>query len=326
MDWDDRVSNRLKVSDLRLLFAVVQAGGMAKAAAQLNLSQPAISKAIATLEKTVGVRLLDRNSRGIEPTCYGRALLRRGVAIFDELRQGVNEIRSLSDPSAGELRIASCKSISAGILGPVIKRMSERYPRVRLSVQPLLLSAKPLFPQLDNREVDLVFTRLSPHNERDDVEVEILFDDQICLAVGKRGPWGSRRKVELTDLINARWISVPFDDVGGVAIAKAFRARGLEPPKIAVTTYSIHLRSSLATNARFVAALPASVLRLNAHGLRELSIGLPISPWPIAIITPKHRTLNPVVELFRECARDITKLLAPRSNRSMPYWSADDKF
>ena len=79
MDPDDRISSRLKVSDLRLLHAVVQSGGMAKAAAQLNISQPAVSKAIAALERTLGVRLLDRNSRGVEATLYGRALLRRGA-------------------------------------------------------------------------------------------------------------------------------------------------------------------------------------------------------------------------------------------------------
>src|SRR5262249_54495939 len=106
MQLVDRVSQRLKLRDLRLLDAVVRWKSMAKAATQLNVTQPAVSKAIAEMEHTLGVRLLDRSRQGIEPTPYGRALLKRGAAIFDELRQGVREIEFLSDPAAGEVRIS----------------------------------------------------------------------------------------------------------------------------------------------------------------------------------------------------------------------------
>jgi DNA-binding transcriptional LysR family regulator len=62
---------------------------MAKAAAEFAISQPAVSKAIADMEHTLGLRLLDRSRNGIQPTAYGRALVRRGVAVFDELKHGV---------------------------------------------------------------------------------------------------------------------------------------------------------------------------------------------------------------------------------------------
>jgi len=86
MDLDDRTLRRLKLSDLRLFLAVVQLGGMAKAAAHLNISQSAVSKAIGALERTLGARLLERHPQGVEPTPYGRALLKGGIAVFDELK------------------------------------------------------------------------------------------------------------------------------------------------------------------------------------------------------------------------------------------------
>ena len=107
---------------------------MAKAAAHLNLSQPAVSKAIAALEHTLGVRLLDRSRQGVEPTPHGRALLRRGVAIFDELRQGVSEIEFLADPSSGELRIGCADSMLAGLLPVVINKLCDRHPRLTFRV------------------------------------------------------------------------------------------------------------------------------------------------------------------------------------------------
>src|SRR5687768_17720008 len=89
MNLDDRTLRRLKLSDLRIFHAVVKRGGMAKAATDLNISQPAVSKAIAALEHTLSVRLLERHPQGVDPTIYGRALLKGGIAVFDELQQSV---------------------------------------------------------------------------------------------------------------------------------------------------------------------------------------------------------------------------------------------
>ena len=87
----DHSVNRLKLHELQVLLAVAQAGNMAKAAAQLALSEPAVSRTISDMENTLGVSLFDRSSKGVEPTAYGRALIKRGVAVFDELRQGIRE-------------------------------------------------------------------------------------------------------------------------------------------------------------------------------------------------------------------------------------------
>lgn len=102
VDWEERIGRRLRLRDLHVFFTVVQTGSLAKAAAVLHVSQPAVSQLIIDLEHAVGAKLFDRGSRGVTPTIYGRALLARGRAAFDELRQGVQEIEFLSDPAAGE--------------------------------------------------------------------------------------------------------------------------------------------------------------------------------------------------------------------------------
>src|SRR4051795_7351880 len=105
MQVSDRIGRRMKLHDLNVLMAVVQAGSMSKAAIILNTTQSAISRSIADLEHTIGARLLDRNAQGVEPTQYGCALLKRSTVVFDELKQGVQEIEFLSDPGSGELRV-----------------------------------------------------------------------------------------------------------------------------------------------------------------------------------------------------------------------------
>src|SRR5262249_56774951 len=101
MQWSERIGRRLKLRDLHFLLTVAKAGSMGKAATELAVSQPVVSKAIADLERVLGTRLLDRGAQGVEPTLYGRALLKWSVAVFDDLRQGVKEVEFLTDPTAG---------------------------------------------------------------------------------------------------------------------------------------------------------------------------------------------------------------------------------
>src|SRR5262249_49029699 len=89
MKWTDSVARRIKFKDLQIVLAVARSRSMGRAAADLAISQPAISRAIGDLERQLGVKLFDGNRRGVEPTSYGDAVFKSAVVIFDELRQSV---------------------------------------------------------------------------------------------------------------------------------------------------------------------------------------------------------------------------------------------
>ena len=110
---------------------------MAKAAAELRVAQPTVSEVIANLENAYGVQLFDRSPRGVEPTVYGRALLKRSVAVFDEIKQSGKDIEFLTDPTVGELRIGCVESLSATIVPQLILRFSHQYPGVIVHVDDL---------------------------------------------------------------------------------------------------------------------------------------------------------------------------------------------
>ena len=117
INWDNQFGRRIRLRHLHVFLTVVQTGSMAKAATQLGVAQPTISETIANLESSYGVRLLDRNPRGVEPTIYGSALHTRCLAAFDELRQTGRDMEHLADPKAGELRIG-CQEFPAGDHAP----------------------------------------------------------------------------------------------------------------------------------------------------------------------------------------------------------------
>ena len=100
---DTRIGRRLRFRDLQVFFAVAECGGMARAAAQLGVTQPAVSDIIAGIESAFGCACSIAARRGLSPTIYGRALLKRGLAAIDELKQGIRDIEFLADPTVGEM-------------------------------------------------------------------------------------------------------------------------------------------------------------------------------------------------------------------------------
>ena len=139
----------------------------------------------------------------------------------------------------------------------------------------------------------------------DRLNVETLFNDELVLAAAAQSTWAGRRKVNLAELVDERWIlSVPGTWVNSV-IADAFRELELKMPKSGLNTLSIHLRANLVATSSCITAFPRSVLDLygKPFGLKALPVKLPSRPWPVTILTLKGRILSPVAERFIESAR-----------------------
>ena len=314
MRWTDRIGRRLKLHDLHILMAVAQQGSMAKAARELAVSQPVVSKTISDLERTVGAKLLDRTRYGVEPTLYGRALVKRSNAIFDELRQSIRELESLADPTVGELAIGCSESISSGMLPSIIDQFSQRCPRVILDLD--TADTGILLGKLRDRSLDLMLARTGEdiwvNQFEADLNLEVLFNDELVVAAGAKHRCARSRKIELSALANERWIFGPPNTWSHKVLTAAFRACGLSMPEVSLRTLSVHARTSLLTTGQFVTVLPISILRhdLTRLPITMLPVELPADPWPVAVVTLKNRTLGPVAERFLECARAVAKTIS----------------
>jgi len=309
MPWNDRTKRQLKLRDLDILMVVVQAGGMGKAARRLDMSQPAVSKAIADLEHTLGVRLVLRTQKGIEPTPYGLALVKRGVAMFNELRQGVQDIEFLADPTAGELRIGATEPLAVAIVAPVIEQLSRQYPRMAFQVVGGDLLGT--YRNIEERNVEFVISRVSGALP-DGCAAETLFYDSMVVATGANNPLTRRRKIELSELVDEPWTQQLADNHFGWLVANAFQAAGLSPPRMTISSSYLMLRYELLAAGRLLTVVPGFSLKLpRKHSfLRALPVELPHSRHPVAIITLKNRELSPLAQLFCERVRAITKPLA----------------
>jgi DNA-binding transcriptional LysR family regulator len=309
MSWNERTKRRLKLRDLDILATLIDAGSMGKAASRLNVSQPAVSKAVAELEAALGVRLVDRGRRGITPTPYGLALQKRSVAIFNDLRQSVQDIEFLSDPTTGEIRIGTTDPISVAIVSPCIDRLSRKHPRMSFHV--VAGDNTSLFRQVMERNVELAICRMIGPLP-DDLAAEVLFHDTLAVLTSARNPLTRRRKLTLADLMNQPWVQLPAESLFGSMVSDVFRAHGHEPPRPTVVTLSEYLKNDFLAKGRFLTVLPSFMLRVPGWHppLKALPVALPDTRRPIGIVTLKGRMLTPLARLFIENIHAIAKPMA----------------
>jgi DNA-binding transcriptional LysR family regulator len=321
IEWDRQIGRRLRLRDLFVFLTVAEIGSMGRAAAKLGVATPSISEVIAGLEHAVGARLLDRSPKGVVTTPYGEALLARTRAAFDELRQGIRDIEFIGDAQAGELRIGCPESITAGFLLPILQRLTSIYPRLLFDVRQVQQPTID-YPELRDRKVDLVLARWGDDSYAaemsGELQVEILLNDPFALVASRNSKWGRRRRLDLGELTDARFIIPPSDAWGGALVVEAFRRRGLPIPNLVISTLSISLRNEMIAGGDFVTLLTRSVVRTfgKRYSLKVLPIGLPTHRSPVGVVMLKNRTVAPAVKLFIQCAREVATSMTHQLHRN----------
>jgi DNA-binding transcriptional LysR family regulator len=313
MDWTDRIGRRLKPRDLHIFLAVAESGSMAKAAETLACSRPVISRTIADLEATLGVKLLDRAAQGVEPTRYGRALLSRSIAVFDELRKSVKEIEFLAEPGSGELRFGSLEPLMAGVASAAIAHLSKKFPRLVFHTE--LGNADAQIQFLRNRKCEVALTRQFPGPAEPDMQEEALFHDRLLLVTSAENPLARKRRLSIGDLAREQWILAPHERDIGAPIFNAFQAANLAMPTVNILSYSLSLRYSLLESGPFITAIPASAIAFGPMKKFVRVLPIELAPWerPTILMTLKDRSLSPPAEAFIDSVRELCGPLRGRA-------------
>ncbi len=309
-----RIERRVSLRDLRVLVSVIESGSMGKAARLLATSQPAISRSIADLEHAFGVRLLERSAYGVEPTRYGSALLKRGIAMFDELGQGAKDIGFLADPSVGDLSIAASIALAEGLVCSVMNDLSRRYPRLNFDV--LASDTATAYRALLDRKVDLAVVHVIDPIVTEHMHVETLLRDPHVVVAGLQNRLLRRRRIKLSDLVDEPWAMPPPGSPYCSVVFEAFRASKLKIPRSVVSS-TLPVRTTLLATGNFLSMVPWSVMQFPPKNLllRTLPIDLPATARPLALVTLKNRTLNPVAGVFADQMRATAKRLTNAQSR-----------
>lgn len=318
MSSANRMAKRVTLRELKLFLAVASSGSLLRAAEDIGLTQPALSRAIAALEGTLGVRLFDRSNRGVAPTPHGEILLRHANGVFEELRQAVDEMEFLTDASRGNVRVGATPAICAALLPHTIRNVLASRPRLQFHVEEL--DAAKLRGELVGRSLDLGIGSGRVAGESNELVFERLFEDRLFVVAGSGHPLAARRSVTLEEAARHQWVLPASEGAVAAQLKGEFRRQGVDYPASVVTTMSMLVRYELIATNAFLSVMYGSVLQygIAARCLHVLPIDFPAG-IPIGVIRPKNRTLAPSAELLvqalREAVRPMGTLNAKRLRR-----------
>ena len=208
-DLIQRLPRHLKMGELRVFVTVLEHRSFRKAAAVLHLSQPAVTKAIASLEQTLGCKLFHRVANGVEATVHGITFAPRAVAVFDEMRRAAQDLALISSGAVGTLRVGIVPMPAIPMLPVAIDRLMGAHPDIFVSV--VEARETELLDRLRRRDIEVAILRLAVLEPGEDLQVAPLYEERLCVVAGKEHPLAGRSRVTWPDLLRERWVMPPAD-------------------------------------------------------------------------------------------------------------------
>ena len=242
------------LSQLRAFLCVVEAGTIGRAARELHMSQPALSRAIKRLEDTVGEHLFERHTTGMRLTTFGAALVPHARVLNYEEEAAREKINAMRGLATGALRVGTTSSTSALMLPKILSSFSQRWPAIRIDAIEGVRDQ--LTVALTNYDVDLILAA-DAADSADVVSLkECRWTENISVVVGASHPLRHECKgLTLEQIRSERWGMVPEGTEPHERLTQLFTAQGMEPPKMMVSTTSIQLLKSMVVHANLVSWL-----------------------------------------------------------------------
>lgn len=273
-----RLARQLKMGELRVFVAVLEHRSFRKACAVVHLSQPAVTKTIASLEETLGVKLFDRHANGVEPTAHGLSFAPRAIAIFEELRRAAQDLTIVSSGAKGALRVGTVPMPAIPFLPIAIKRLVDVHPNVFVSVVESIESD--LLDRLRKRDIELAILRLSLFDPDEDLQVATLFEEKLCVVASRDHPLATRTDLTWPELLEERWVMPPPDCYFFEHVLRTLDRLGLALPRHVVESFSIHIQFGMVLHGAMLSFGLRSQIAFSPD--KELLVRLPIELPSIA--------------------------------------------
>ncbi|MCZ7562962.1 MAG: LysR family transcriptional regulator [Burkholderiales bacterium] len=304
----------MKLSQLRNLVAVAEAGTIRQAARNLFLSQSSVTKSLQELEAYLGVELLHRTAHGVAPTAAGAALIARAKVVEAELRQARNDIETVRGAGSGEIRVSASPSVAVGLLPRAVLAFKRGHPKVTFQIQEGVYPD--VLPAVRMGELDFAIC-LVPERPRDEeLHFELLLRDDLTPAVRTGHPLAGRGRLSFDELVasDLEWVIYRRGPGGRDVYEQTFRAAGLAPPKGTIECTSFACALALVEASDCITLLPSRLFadRQRRMSITPLALASPMPPWNVAVISrAKHRLAPVCTEFLRELHRTAAKMQAP---------------
>lgn len=313
----DRVlRSNLKLRHLQLLVVLDQFRHLGRASEFLALTQPAVSKTLAEVERLFGVPLFVRSTRGTEPTVFGHTVVRFARSVLADFDRTRDEIAAVASGAAGRVRVGAMVVATPVLLALAIERLKAVSPQTTVLVEEGDLTR--LLPQLRLSELDLFIGRLEPGYAAPDLETEPLYEEPMSIVCGPEHPLAKRRRVTWAELAAQPWVMPPPWASSRVKLDQMFYKHRLNPPVDVIETASFLVTLTCLRERGAIGFWARSVAE--HYRDRDLVQLLPIEVFielpPVGLITLRGRLRTPAAEQFIVCLRAADAARRPSSRRS----------
>ncbi|TBW38741.1 LysR family transcriptional regulator [Siculibacillus lacustris] len=302
--FDHPITTRLKLRHLHLLVALDDHRKLNRAATELRLSQPAASKMLAEIEKIVGVSLFDRLPRGIEPTWYGEALIRRTRTVLSELGQAGEEIAALRSGTGGSASIGAVMAPAVEMLTAAVTAARARLKGLQVTID--VETSDVLVGRLLASKLDFVISRIPAGFDPEPFDYEEIGAETLCMMVRRDHPLAELASVRPSDLADREWLMQPRGSLIRRSVETMLLRHGLPAPSRVVASASILMTLVMTGRTDAIAPLPVPVAEifLKTGDYRTLTLAEPIAIAPYGLLRVKGRPLSPAARILFDLVRE----------------------
>ncbi len=305
---DTYVRTLFKPRHLQLLVALDDIRHMGKVAASMNVSQPAISKALGELERGLGLALFERTARGVVPTAYGQCLIRHARVMLSELSQTRDELQGLASGGSGNIRVGVLATAALELLPRALASFKATQPGVFVLVREGTVET--LLPELWLGNLDLIVGRL-PQEGAQGLGEKTLMEEGVSVVAGRHHPLVRRKRLNWSDLKSFPWVFPPVNTLLREPLERLFQDHDLPLPANRIETLSVHVIRAYLHHTDAIAALASDVARYyeSLELLAVLPLELPKLVRPVGIIWNRQRPVSPGVQALMQCLEEVTQSL-----------------
>jgi len=283
----------MESSQLAAFIAVAETSSFSSAAENLHLTQPAVSKRIALLERNLELRLFDRIGKKVFLTEAGRILLDRARTINREISTTRTLLANLNAQVSGRLALASSHHIGLHRLPPVLREYAGRYPLVRIDIS--FLESEQAYEQVAHGAIELGVVTLAPENVAK-INPHPLWEDELCIMISRDHPLAGHQRVSLEDLLEFPVILPAENTFTRRIVEELFRSRNCGLTTEMSTNYLETIRMMVSIGMAW-SVLPRTMLDESLHILHFRDVRL---SRKLGYINHDYHTLSNAAKAFIE--------------------------
>lgn len=294
----------MEIQQLKHLLAAVETGNLLKAADKSFISQSGLSRSIKSLETRLGVPLLIRGPKGVEPTVYGLSVLRRAQIILNEVDKSVDEVRAIKQARVGEVKLGITQNYAGYLVPELLSTIHRERPGIRFTI--IADGFVELLEMVKTEAIDFAFGLIGQIHRSDGIVIEPLRAHRSRVFCGRRHPLAQGGNATLQDLHSAQWAMLNSEGVQrGFGIF--FESRGMSVPSQVIKTNNIDLIRHLIDDSNLLTVLPSEVVdqEVRAGRIVPLECETPVAQTRVGIFYREGGLLTPQAELVLDRFRGV---------------------